>query len=41
MERIRKDDLTENDWMTSGNGIRKLLYTNYIELLVLETSGIL
>ena len=27
--------------MTSGNGVRKLLYTNFIELLVLETSGIL
>ena len=37
----KKDDLTKNGWMTSGNGVRKLLYTNFIELLVLETSGIL
>ena len=29
-----KDDLTKSGWMTSGNGVKKLLYTNFIELLV-------
>ena len=32
---------TETGWMTSGNSFRKLLYIKFIELLVLETSGIL
>ena len=41
MEQRGNNDHTENGWMTSGNGVRKPLYTNSIELHMLDTSGIL
>ena len=40
MERIRKDDHTENGWMTSGNSVRGRLYTNFIELLETAPTGV-
>ena len=41
MEQIRKEDHTENGWTTLSNGVRKPLYTGFMELHKLETSGLL
>ena len=40
-ELIGKDDHSENGWMASIDGVRKILYTSFVELHVLEKSDML